>query len=140
MRTVIGLDYGLRRIGIAISDSTRTLSTALETHDTSTSGSIFARLEQLISEHGCETIVVGLPRTADGRETEIAGKARAFAKKIEQRFQLPVVMIDERYSSVEAARWLQMSGRRSRDKAEIDAVAAEIILQQYLDMKDPPAP
>jgi putative pre-16S rRNA nuclease len=133
MKTIIGLDYGLRRIGIAVSDATCTLATAVGTHDTSVSGSIFAALENLIQTNDCGSIVVGLPLTADGRETEMAGKARAFATLLQKRFELPVVMVDERYSSAEADKWLAMSGRRRRDKAETDAVAAEIILQQYLD-------
>ena len=133
MSCLLGLDYGLRRIGIAASDESGTLASAVGVHDTAADGSIYARLEAIISERGVDGLVIGLPLTADGRETEMAGRARAFAAKLSDRFGLPVELVDERFSSAEAERWLSMSGRRRRPKGEIDAMAAEIILQHHLD-------
>jgi putative Holliday junction resolvase len=132
MGTILALDYGLRRVGLAVSDSTRSLATALGAHDSRHDGSILTRLRALVAEREVELILVGLPLTADGREGGIAAKARSFADKLRTALELPVEMVDERYSSQEADRWLAASARR-REKGQRDAVAAELILQQYLD-------
>ena len=133
MGILLGLDYGPRRTGIAVSDDTLTLATALTTHDSRADGSLFEFLADLIAERGCTGFVIGLPLTADGRETGMAGKVRDFAARIGERFGLPVHLVDERYSSAEAERLLSLSGRRRRPKGEIDATAAAIILQTHLD-------
>jgi putative Holliday junction resolvase len=132
MGAILALDYGLRRVGVAVSDPTRTLATALGAHDSRTDGSLFAWLGALVVERGIDRVLVGLPLTADGAEGEIARKARGFAAKLEEALGLPVELVDERYSSQEADRWLADSSRR-REKGQRDAVAAELILQQYLD-------
>lgn len=130
MGSVLGLDYGTRRIGIAGSDSTRLIATALGCHREPEDGSVLAHLARLVRERDVDTFVVGLPLTADGRSGPIADRARRFAERLEQEFGLPVVLVDERYSSQEADRWL--AGRR-RAKGERDAAAAALILQQFLD-------
>jgi putative Holliday junction resolvase len=130
-RTLLGIDYGTRRIGLACGDRDRRLAFAVGTHEEGRDGSILVRLRGLIDERGIDTIVVGLPRRADGAEGEIADRARRFAQRLEAEFQLPCILWDERYSSQEADRWLAPG--RSRDKGQRDALAAEIILQSYLD-------
>jgi putative Holliday junction resolvase len=131
MTVCLGLDYGLRRIGVAAGDSERRLAFAVGTHVEGKGGSVVEYLRGLVAERGVDRIVVGLPLTADGRETDIALRARRFAGVLERELGLPVVLWDERYSSAEADRWLP-AGRRA-DKGERDALAAEIILQSYLD-------
>jgi len=129
MKTWLGLDYGLRRIGIAA--GVDRLALAVTTHEEGRDGSILATLKAMILERGVTGIVVGLPLTADGREGDMAAKARRFAGRLEQEFGLPVVMWDERYSSVEADRGLAEAARPPRDAR--DSEAARIILQSYLD-------
>ena len=131
MASYLGFDYGLRRIGIAASDERGVLAFALETHTEGRDGSILARIAGLIAERSVACLVVGLPLTADGRENEIAGRARRFADRLQREFGLEVVMWDERYSSAEADRYLK--GATSAAKGDRDAVAAAIILQGYLD-------
>lgn len=131
MAVALGLDYGLRRIGLAVSDPTGTLATAIGCHH-NRDGSVLARLRALIEDRGVTEIVVGLPLTADGREGEMAEHVRRFAGRLETEFGLPVRLVDERYSSQEADAWLAFS-RSRRVKGTRDAVAAELILQQYLD-------
>jgi putative Holliday junction resolvase len=134
MAVVLGLDYGLRRIGLALSDPTGTLATAAGCHRTPEDGSILDRLRGLVRERGVTAVVVGLPLTADGREAEMAAAARRFARRLADELDLPIHLVDERYSSQEADRWLRGASRRTgRDRGERDAVAAELILQQYLD-------
>ncbi|MFT5233796.1 MAG: putative Holliday junction resolvase [Candidatus Krumholzibacteriia bacterium] len=131
MPACLGLDYGLRRIGVAASEATVDLAFGVGTHVEGRDGSIFLWLEKLISERGITIIVVGLPLTTAGEVGELASLATAFATKLEQKLGLKTVLWDERYSSQEADRWLQ-KGRR-QNKEERDALAAEIILQSYLD-------
>ncbi|MBT3317233.1 Holliday junction resolvase RuvX [bacterium] len=133
MSVYLGIDYGRTRTGVAVSDRTGTIASAVGTHHEGHDGSIFDFLTNIINQRSVETIVIGLPLTADGRETESAEMVRKFAGLLIKRFNLPVEFCDERYSSKEADQWLRMSGKKGRPKAETDAVAAEIILQQYLD-------
>lgn len=133
MAAVMGLDYGKRRIGIAVSDPSGTIASALGCHRTPEDGAVAPFLAAIIAEREVTEIVVGLPLTADGREEDIARRARAMADHLHKTLALPVHLADERYSSQEADRWLRQGGRRGRDKGERDAVAAELILQQYLD-------
>jgi len=143
MGVVLGLDYGQRRIGLALSDATGTLASGVGCHSTPDDGSILKHIEGLVRERGVEAIVVGLPLTADGREGEMAVAARRFAERLAGAFGLPVHLVDERYSSQEADRWLRAPPRGAGDrrrrgarvKGERDEVAAELILQQYLDAR-----
>lgn len=138
MPVYIGIDYGLRRIGIAVSDSTGTLASAAGCHRTPEDGSAVDALAALAAEKGAAGLVVGLPLTADGREGDIAARARRFADLLRETTGLPVHLLDERFSSAEADRWLRLPGRRRRGpKGERDAVAAEIILQRWLDARRP---
>ncbi len=131
MPACLGFDYGLRRVGIAVSKDDSPLAFALETHVEGRDGSLFGRIANLIGARHITCLVVGLPLTADGREGDMARHARRFAGMLEERFDLAVVLWDERFSSVEADRWLK--GRSRRRKEDRDAVAAAIILQSYLD-------
>lgn len=131
MSCCLGLDYGLRRIGIAASDPRRSLAFALGTHVEGRDGSVLSHLRTLIQERNISTLVVGLPLTADGREGDMAGRARKFAGRLADEFEIEVVLWDERYSSAEADRWLEGATRAAKE--DRDAVAAQIILQSYLD-------
>ena len=142
MAVVLGLDYGRRRIGLALSDATGTLAAAAGCHRTPEDGSILEHLRELMREREITAIVVGLPLTADGREGEMAQAARRFAERLAAELALPVHLVDERYSSQEADLWLRKSRRggdrhkrAGRPKGLRDAVAAELILQQFLDAR-----
>ena len=134
-QSLIGIDYGTRRIGLAIGDSDRCLAFALGAHEEGKDGSIFKVLAGLIQERNIKGFVVGLPLTAAGEEGDTSSRARKFAGRLEEQFGLPVVLWDERYSSQEADRWL--ASKRRKDKKDRDALAAEIILQSYLDSQGP---
>lgn len=129
MKTWLGLDYGLRRIGIAA--STGPLALAVDTHEEGRDGSVLAVLRALVEERAAAGFVLGLPLTADGRETAMAEKARRFGRRLEQEFGLPVELWDERFSSAEADRGLAEAARPPRGAR--DAEAARIILQSWLD-------
>lgn len=132
MTVLIGLDYGERRVGIAVTDPSGKLALAAGTHVEGRDGSVIAKLRDLIREHGAVGLVVGLPLTADGRETGMAERTRRFVKILARELSLPVSLHDERYTSKEAAGWIALRGRPAR-RGEVDAVAAQIILQNYID-------
>ena len=129
----MGIDYGKSRIGVSVSDGTGTIASAVGTHQEGRDGSIIDYLEAVINERFVEVIVIGLPLTEDGRESDSAIMVRKFSRLLENRFNLPIEFCDERYSSKEADQWLRLGGKKRRPKEETDSVAAEIILQQYLD-------
>jgi putative holliday junction resolvase len=139
---IVGLDVGERRIGVAISDLTGMLARPLGVVQISglavdalkrTSDEL-ARLAA--EEDGVGAVVVGLPRRLDGTPNEMTPKVRAFASKLGERMSLPVHLQDERLSSVEAESRL---ARKEKDwrarKAKIDAAAAAIVLQDFLDSR-----
>jgi putative holliday junction resolvase len=136
---VIGIDVGARRIGLAISDATRTLARPLETigvdNDREAVARVAARIAELAAdEDGVIRIVVGLPRRLDGRATGETARVTAFITELRARTSLPIVTEDERLTSVEAESRLASRERDWRQrKRQIDAAAAAIILQDHLD-------
>ncbi len=138
MSCYLGLDYGLRRIGIAASDPANSLAFAVGTHVEGRDGSILSHLEDLIAARSAIGIVLGLPLTADGREGDMARRVKKFAERLERDFSVEVILWDERFSSAEADRWLEGATRPTRE--DRDAMAAEIILQSFLDSLRPGEP
>ena len=144
MNRVLALDYGLRRIGVALSDASGTLATPLTTlKRRAGKRPPIAGILALVHDHGVEALVVGLPLDERGGENEWTAEVRAFGRQIEKRSGLPVFFMDERYSSVEAEARIRTIGlprRAKENKARIDAGAAAIFLQDWLDARraDPP--
>ena len=138
---VLGVDVGARRVGLAISDATRTLARPLETiavaSDRDAVDRIAARITALASEDdGVEMVVVGLPRRLDGTPTDATPRVAAFVAALRARITVPIVTEDERLTSVEAERRLSARDRDWKTrKQKIDAVAAAIFLQDYLDRR-----
>lgn len=136
---IIGLDYGTKTVGVAISDSLGITAQGVETITRKEENKLrqtLARIEALIEEYEIEQIVVGLPKNMNNSLGERAEACREFADKLERRTGLPVVMWDERLTTVSAENVLKESGVRREDrKAVIDKIAAVFILQGYLDYK-----
>ena len=131
---MMGLDPGGRRIGVALSDPTGLLASAHSIVRRTTLDRDLEALRKIASENDVELIVVGLPLHLSGREGGEAEKAREFALQVGEALNLPIEMVDERLSSVEAERQLQESRvRRGRWKERLDAIAAAVVLQGYLD-------
>lgn len=130
MAVILALDPGERRTGIAICDPTGSLARPLETHDRKTDASLLERVAELCSEHGVERVLVGLPLTQMGERGPMAEQAESLARKLRQRLGLPVDLVDERYTSLEADHIL--AGKRA-PKGRRDAVAAALLLQTWLD-------
>jgi len=132
--TIIGFDFGEKRIGVAVGETTLKLAHPLTTISAEENAVKFAQIESLIQEWRPQLLVVGLPMHLDGEAHLLTQLAKKFAQRLEGRFNLPVVMVDERLSSAEAAQSLRDSGiYGQQQKAMIDQVAAQTILQSYFD-------
>lgn len=134
---IMGLDYGSKTVGVAMSDPLGITAQAVETiwrKDENKLRKTCARIEKLISEYEVERIVLGLPKHMNNDLGERAQKALAFGEMVKRRTGLEVVMWDERLTTVEAERTLiENNVRRENRKQYIDKIAAVFILQGYLD-------
>ena len=134
--TVLGFDYGLKRIGVAVGDLALGLAHPLTTIAGERNDQRFGAIEALIREWKPALVVVGLPAYLDGEEHDMSAQCRRFARRLEGRFGLKAELVDERLSSAEASANLNETGLRGRrQKAVLDQVAAQRILQSFLDSK-----
>jgi putative holliday junction resolvase len=149
-RTILGVDYGRARIGLAIADTETQMARPLGTMERINRNEDIRRLRELVHEHGVKQIVVGLPLRLDGTCGEMAEEAERFAQRVRKQMGVPVAMVDERLTSWEAERMLEevqgrflrdekrASGRKPRKaavKMTVDAVAAAVILKEYLEQQ-----
>ncbi|MBS5511466.1 MAG: Holliday junction resolvase RuvX [Clostridium sp.] len=134
---ILGLDFGSKTVGVAVSDGLLLTAQGIETierKDESKLRKTCARIEELIAEYEVTEIVLGLPKNMNNTEGERVEKTKAFGEMLERRTGLPVHYWDERLTTVAAEQILMESGvRRENRKAVIDKVAAGLILQGYLD-------
>lgn len=132
--TVLAFDFGEKRIGVAVGDMTIAIAHPLQTVSGESNEIRFAAIGAMIAEWKPARLVVGLPFYMDGTEHELTRLSRKFARRLEGRFGLPTVMVDERLTSAEASQSLNEIGIRGRSqKAVLDQVAAQRILQSYFD-------
>lgn len=136
---IIGLDYGTKTVGVALSDEQHIIAqphtTIVRKHATKLRQT-YAQIEQIIDEFNVGEIVLGLPKNMNNTEGERAEDTRLFKENLERRTGLPVFFVDERLTTVEADRILEATDvALSARKEHIDKMAAAIILQTYLDMK-----
>jgi len=134
---VLGIDYGQRRIGLAVSDPTATIATPLDTlRRRRGRRPPLKALAEIAVAHGIERIVVGLPLDLSGRETEWTREVRDVGERLAERLDVPVEFVDERFTSVRAERTirsLRLPKTRTEEKGRVDAAAAALILQLWLD-------
>jgi len=134
---LLGVDWGERRIGLALSDESQTLAQPLGTL-TRRRGKRFPMTELIanVSRHAVVGVVVGLPLEASGDEGEPARAARALAQDIARRAERPVAMWDERFTTARVRRAVHEMGGTPRDRpGDVDALAATLLLQHYLDSR-----
>lgn len=132
---VMALDVGERRIGIALSDPTRTLAAPLTTIRAEPRAAALKRIATLIREHEVTALVIGLPLTMSGNVGPQATLVQQFADELRQMIEIPLYFIDERLTTAAAERMmLELNLKPEQRKARIDEVAASIILQDFLDV------
>lgn len=127
MTTLLGFDFGEKRIGIAIGNTITGTARPLLVLEVEQREARFAAIERLLAEWQPDALVVGVPCHPDGTEHEMTARCQRFANQLHGRFGLPVQRVDERYSSVAAVEQHTQGSAHG-----LDAVAAQIILQQYL--------
>ena len=129
---VLAIDYGRRRLGLALSDELGMLARPLATLERASRGRELGRLAKIAGVNGVVHIVVGLPLRLDGSAGEMAKEARAFAARIEKALGLPVELVDERLTSWDAAKSIPRGKAAAKRRGEIDQFAAVLILEEYL--------
>lgn len=135
--SVLGFDFGEKRIGVALGERLIGIAHPLTTIATEINDERFEQIGQLIEEWKPVALVVGLPLSLDGEEHKLTQLCRKFARRLEGRFKLPVCMVDERLSSAAASQTLKELGIGGRkQKPMLDQVAAQHILQSYFDGLD----
>jgi len=147
-QSILAVDYGRVRIGLALADSETRMAHPLGTMERINRNEDMRRLRELVREHGVKQIVVGLPLRLDGSRGEMAEEVQRFAQRVRKQIGVAVEMVDERLTSWEAERLMEeIQGRFIRDeklagskkpkntqnKMTVDAVAAAVILKEYLD-------
>ena len=134
MSIILGLDIGDARTGVAISDELGIAAHPLCTIQRKSRKAVLAELQELVTVHNVEQVVVGLPLQLDGKTGTQAKKIKKIAERLAQQVNLPVVFWDESFTTVEAAQILRgTKKRRKKRKQVIDQVAAVLILEGYLE-------
>jgi len=133
MGKALGIDFGTKRVGLALSDRSNIIASPYRTLNYVSEKDLIIQLETVVSENDIEILVLGLPINMKGEDTVQTKKVRNF-KEILSTLQIPIVFEDERLSSVSAINSLILQNvKTGHNKPEIDKTAAAIILQQYLD-------
>ena len=133
---VLALDVGDKRVGVAISDPSQILARSLKVIQRGSRQDDCATVARLVEEYEVERVVVGYPRSLDGTVGKQAEKVERYAEGLAKTLDVPVLLWDERFSTVSAERLMREAGLRGKKKRErIDAVAAAVILQDYLDSR-----
>ena len=147
-QSILAVDYGRARIGLALADTETRMPQPLSTMERLNRNEDMRRLRELVREHAVKQIIVGLPLRLDGTRGEMAEEVERFAQRIRKQVGVPVEMVDERLTSWEAERLLEeVQGRfiheekltgskkskHAQAKMSVDAVAAAVILKEYLD-------
>jgi len=131
--TLIGFDFGSRRIGVAVGETSTRIASPLGAIDEPATEARFDAIGRIVKEWQPRGFVVGRPKHADGSEHEVARLAEKFGRRLEARYGVPVAFVDETLSSATAEASLRETRTRASRKSDVDALAAAIILQSYLD-------
>lgn len=135
--TLLGFDYGRRRIGVALGNTLTRSAAALATLEAREGAPDWSQLAALLQQWRPARLVVGVPYNADGSQSDLAEEALRFSRRLFGRYGIPVDTIDESLSSADAAERLRAARREGRrpkvDKAALDSAAAAVILQSWLD-------
>ena len=133
---VLAIDYGSARIGVALSDPTRTLAKPLPFVPAKGDAKLAREIAALAEKEGATLILLGLPRHMNGSLGEAAEKVQAFAAALGSATAIPLELVDERLTTVQAGRQLHESGRNTRKQRDkIDSEAAAVLLQGWLDAR-----
>ena len=131
---ILAVDYGRQRIGLALSDELGVTAQPLAILERTNRRTDLHKLRDICRQHAVKRIVVGLPLHIDGQRSEMAEEAERFARRIEKELGIPVDLLDERLTTWEAGQTIQQTKSASRSSANLDDVAAAVLLRDYLEL------
>lgn len=136
MARYLAIDYGHKRSGLAVSDPTFTIAQKLKTITFKSIQQLVSEIKQIAAEYQVIKIILGLPLNLKGQDSEKTREVRLFAEKLTAELSVPIVLFDERFSTARAEQVLHLLGKKpSRNRDVIDQLAAQDILQTYLDQE-----
>ncbi|KAA3600924.1 MAG: Holliday junction resolvase RuvX [Calditrichaeota bacterium] len=136
MGRILCLDYGTRRIGVAVTDTMQIIASGVKTIDKKVTPRVFEEIQKLLDKYEPEELVIGLPISMSGENSKKTDETLFFVEKLKERFEIPIILQDERLTTVESHKILHKMGKKTgKNKAKIDEIAASIILRNYLDEK-----
>jgi putative Holliday junction resolvase len=134
MPRYLGIDYGEKRIGLALSDPTLTIAQTFKTIHYSSLKDLLRQISDLVEELEIDKIILGLPLTMKGSDSQKTTEVRTFGEKMDRRLDVPVIYVDERFTTIRAHQILNEMGKQpSKTRQKVDQLAAQQILQTYLD-------
>lgn len=135
-RRILAIDFGTRRLGLAVSDPLGITAQGIATLDRTRLEDDLRHIRKLVEEYSAERVVLGNPISARGTETSMSERVAAFARKLRRKLDCPVELLDERLTSAQAGRVLRESGISiEKRRRAVDRVAATLLLQAYLDRR-----
>lgn len=134
MSRILGIDFGTRRIGLALSDPTGTLASPLPFLENTGLPEVAVKIKELVQGHGIQTVVVGMPRNMDGTYGPAAQKVREFIAQIQPHLSAKIISLDERLTTAQASRDLSQMGLSQKElRKKVDSSSACLMVQQFLD-------
>ena len=134
--TLIGFDFGAKRIGLAVGETSTGIANPLGAIEAEANEKRLAEIDRIVAEWHPVAFVVGQPHHSDGSEHAVAKLAEKFARRLAARYRVPVVLVDETLTSATAEAELRNMRTRAARKTDVDALAATLILQSYLDQPE----
>jgi putative Holliday junction resolvase len=133
MSRILAIDWGERRMGMAISDPLGITAQGLPTIDTKKTKDVFSLIKNLIEDRQVDKVVVGLPKNMDGSVGFKGREVERFIRKLAQKIKVEIVSWDERLTTVSSLRSMREMGTKQKEKKTVDRISATLILQNYLD-------
>jgi putative holliday junction resolvase len=135
MQRVLGLDFGEKRIGVAVSDALNIIAQSIGTIERKSIKTDIKKIQDLVREYGASKLIIGLPLNMNGTKGKSADMALDFVSKLKKEIDISVEMLDERLTTAQGERiFLEADMSRAKRKKNIDKIAAQLILQNYLDL------
>ena len=135
MQRILGLDFGEKRIGVAVSDALNIIAQSVGTIERKGIKSDLKKIQELVQEYNAGRLIVGLPLNMNGTKGRSANLAIDFVNKVKKEIQIEVEMVDERLTTRQGERiFLEADVSREKRKKNLDKIAAQLILQMYLDL------
>ena len=132
MKRVVGIDYGRKRLGIAVSDPLAMTAQGSPTLDVSGFEDALAKVCAFLDGYDVGTVVLGLPLNMDGTQGSMAEEVQRFGEALRERARLEVTYLDERLTSAQAKQILKVDVKRKKEKRQVDRIAASLLLESYL--------